>query len=208
MRLGEGVGLSGVLFHGVAISPSERSASFGIAVCKVHITDLCSGWATQTGKAWDRKAFPLPADVALPVPQERQSSWSPILDTQPHHPPGPQTSLALLWGEPVPKARAGPCSPLLACCSCRKEEVGVSTAGIPTPTLAVSRADALILQHMAVLGQLTGARHRPLLAGLRPTGSTAVCRGSVRRELPARALWQRWLFPEHLGVTPVRLAAC
>lgn len=88
----------------------------------------------------------------------------------------------------MPKARAGPCSPLLACCSCRKEEVGVSTAGIPTPTLAVPRADALILQHMAVLGQLTGARHRPLLAGLRPTGSTAVCRGSVRRELPARAL--------------------
>lgn len=52
----------------------------------------------------------------------------------------------------MPKARAGPRSPLLACCSCREEEVGVSTAGIPTPTLAVPRAGALILQHMVVLG--------------------------------------------------------
>lgn len=110
MRLGEGVGLSGVLFHSVAIIPSERSASFGIAVCKVHITDLCSGWATQTGKAWDGKAFPLPADVALPVPQERQSSWSPILDTQPPPPWSPN-----LPGSPVRRARAqSTCWPLLA----------------------------------------------------------------------------------------------
>lgn len=81
----------------------------------------------------------------------------------------------------MPKARAGPCSPLLACCSCREEEVGVSTAGIPTPTPAVPGAGALILQHMAVLGQLAGAQHQPLLAGLRPTGGTAVRRGSEAR---------------------------
>lgn len=50
----------------------------------------------------------------------------------------------------MPKARAGPHWPLAACCSspaCGEEQVGVSTAGIPTPTLAAPGAGALVLWH-------------------------------------------------------------